>query len=230
MDQLNSTTFTLDRQRGQHLKFEDRCSIRIFNKLGYSLRKTAETIGCSASTSAGVQESAMAQKDVILSILLNADSKITKSIVHVAINLISLIQTQNSSNGLLSRSRLANGHLMPAQVIARKHELFAADKIPCTKTLYTELWAGNLPLTPFDVPEALRRTTKHIKLVRISAFLDPVQMNALRLLRSESNAATGKQIPLQDSWKPEALYAPLFTFLYFCLLLLGLSGILSFLL
>ena len=50
MDQLNSTTFTPDRQRGQHLKFEDRCSIRIFNKLGYSLRKTAETIGCSSST------------------------------------------------------------------------------------------------------------------------------------------------------------------------------------
>ena len=50
MDQLNSTTFTPDRQRNQHLKFEDRCSIRIFNKLGYSLRKAAEAIGCSAST------------------------------------------------------------------------------------------------------------------------------------------------------------------------------------
>lgn len=42
MVQLNSTTFTPDRQRGQQLKFEDRCSIRIFNKLCYSLRKTAE--------------------------------------------------------------------------------------------------------------------------------------------------------------------------------------------
>ena len=50
MDQLNSTTFTPDRQRGQHIKFEDRCSICIFNKLGYSLRKTSETIGFSAST------------------------------------------------------------------------------------------------------------------------------------------------------------------------------------
>lgn len=49
-DQLNSTTFTPDRQRGQHLKFEDRCSICIFNKLGYSLRKTVENIGCSDST------------------------------------------------------------------------------------------------------------------------------------------------------------------------------------
>lgn len=50
MDQINSTTFTPDRQKGQHLKFEDRCNIRIFNKLGYSLRKTAETICCYTST------------------------------------------------------------------------------------------------------------------------------------------------------------------------------------
>lgn len=35
---------------GQHLKIEDRCSIRIFNKLGYSLRKTNETIGFCTST------------------------------------------------------------------------------------------------------------------------------------------------------------------------------------
>lgn len=32
--------------------------------------------------------------------------------------------------------------------------------MPCTKTLYNELWAGNLPLTPFDVPKALRRNHK----------------------------------------------------------------------
>lgn len=96
VDQLNSTTFTPDRQRDQHLKFEDRCSIRIFNKLGYSLRKTAETIVFYASTVLNeLRESSIAQEDVILSILLNSDSKITKSIVQVAISLISLIQTQN---------------------------------------------------------------------------------------------------------------------------------------
>lgn len=32
--------------------------------------------------------------------------------------------------------------------------------MPCTKTLYNELWAGNLPLAPFDVPKALRRNHK----------------------------------------------------------------------
>jgi len=50
MDRTYSTTFTPDRERGQHLKFEDRCSIKIYKKLGYSLRKIAEAINCSAST------------------------------------------------------------------------------------------------------------------------------------------------------------------------------------
>ena len=50
MDQLNTTTFTPDRERGQHLKFEDRCSIKIFKKLGYSLRSIAAELNCSPST------------------------------------------------------------------------------------------------------------------------------------------------------------------------------------
>lgn len=44
MDQTYSTTFTPDRERGQHLKFEDRCSIKIYKKLGYSLRKKMSEI------------------------------------------------------------------------------------------------------------------------------------------------------------------------------------------
>ena len=108
MDQLNSTTFTPDRQRRQHLKFEDRCSIRIFNKLGYSLRKTAETIGCSASTVLNELRRGVGKRNGTRGRNTEYSGK------RVAINLISLIQTQNSSNGLLNRSRLANGHLMPA--------------------------------------------------------------------------------------------------------------------
>ena len=50
MDQLNTTIFTPDRERGQHLKSEDRCSIKIFKKLGYSLRNIAIELNCSPST------------------------------------------------------------------------------------------------------------------------------------------------------------------------------------
>lgn len=50
MSQPNSTIVLLDRERGQHLKFEDRCSIRIYKKLGYSLREIAKAVDCSPTT------------------------------------------------------------------------------------------------------------------------------------------------------------------------------------
>ena len=40
---------------------------------------------------------------------------------------------------------------------ARRYNLFNAKQIPCTKTLYNMLWAGKLPLSLFDVPQALKR-------------------------------------------------------------------------
>ena len=40
---------------------------------------------------------------------------------------------------------------------ARLQNLFQPEQIPCTKTLYNMLWAGKLPLSLFDVPQALGR-------------------------------------------------------------------------
>jgi transposase len=178
MDQLNSTTFTPDRQRGPHLKFEDRCSIRIFNKLGYSLRKTAETIGCSASTvlnelrrGVGKRNGTRGRNPEYSAKRGQQNYEINRSRCHKPHKLDS---NSEFVKWLAKQIKTRKWSLDACVGYARKHELFAADKIPCTKTLYSELWAGNLPITPFDVPEALRRTTKHIKLVRISAFLDPV--------------------------------------------------------
>lgn len=48
MDRNNSTT--AEREKGQHLRFEDRCNIKTCSKLKLSLRKTAEVVGCVAST------------------------------------------------------------------------------------------------------------------------------------------------------------------------------------
>lgn len=178
MNQLNSTTFTPDRQRGKHLKFEDRCSIRIFNKLGYSLRKTAETIGCSASTvlnelrrGVGKRNGTRGRNPEYSAKRGQQNFEINRSRCHKPHKLDS---NSEFVKWLAKQIKTRKWSLDACVGYARKHELFAADKIPCTKTLYTELWAGNLPITPFDVPEALRRTTKHIKFVRISAFLDPV--------------------------------------------------------
>ncbi len=48
MDHNNFTT--PERDKCQHLRFEDRCSIKTCRKLKLSLRKTAEVAGCVAST------------------------------------------------------------------------------------------------------------------------------------------------------------------------------------
>ncbi|MBQ5758858.1 MAG: helix-turn-helix domain-containing protein, partial [Schwartzia sp.] len=47
MSRNNSTMITPSRERGQHLKFEDRVSIKIYRKLKYTLRAIAEALGCS---------------------------------------------------------------------------------------------------------------------------------------------------------------------------------------
>ena len=48
MDRTNFTT--PEREKGQHLGFEERCSIKTCKKLGLSLRKIGEVVNCSAST------------------------------------------------------------------------------------------------------------------------------------------------------------------------------------
>ena len=40
---------------------------------------------------------------------------------------------------------------------ARKHKLFLPTEMVCTKTLYNEVWAGNLVLESLELPEALKR-------------------------------------------------------------------------
>ena len=40
---------------------------------------------------------------------------------------------------------------------ARKHKLFSPAEMVSTKTLYNEMWAGDLALEPLELPEALKR-------------------------------------------------------------------------
>jgi IS30 family transposase len=46
---------------------------------------------------------------------------------------------------------------------ARLHDLFETDETVCTKTLYNTLRAGQMPLTPFELPEMLKRKPRTLK-------------------------------------------------------------------
>lgn len=53
---------------------------------------------------------------------------------------------------------------------AKLHNLFQDDEMVCTKTLYNELEAGNLPLTVFEVPDVLKRRVLNIPLEELAKY------------------------------------------------------------
>ena len=164
MDHCYSTIDMPERERGQHLNFESRCSIQIFHKLGYSLRRIAAEINCSAST------------------VLNELRRGTKKRKNNRGRNPIYSARRGEANYQTNRTRCHKPHKIEScgpfvqwvtkQVkehkwsldacvgYAKKHQLFPEDEMVSTKTLYNELWAGNLPLTLFDVPEALSRKKK----------------------------------------------------------------------
>ena len=164
MDHLNFTTFTPDRERGQHLKFEDRCSIKIFKKLGYSLRSIASAIDCSPSTvlnelkrGTGKRNGSRGRHPEYSAKRGQANYESNRSKCHKAHKLAEC----GAFVEWMTRQVKDHKWSFDACVgYARRKRLFPENQIPCTKTLYNELWAGNLSLSLFDVPEALGRSRK----------------------------------------------------------------------
>ena len=164
MDQFYSTTLTPDRERGQHLKFEDRCTIKIFHKLGYSLRTIAAIVNCSPSTvmyelrrGIGTRKSNVGRPPEYSAKRGQANYEINRSRCRRAHKL-------NAENPFLEwtvrKVREQHWSLDACVGYARRNNLFPKDQIVCTKTLYNELLAGNLPLKPMELPEILSRRTK----------------------------------------------------------------------
>ena len=56
MSRNNSTMITPSRERCQHLKFEDRVSIKIYRKLKYTLTAIADVLDCSPSYGTSITE------------------------------------------------------------------------------------------------------------------------------------------------------------------------------
>lgn len=167
MDRLNTTTFTPNRERGQHLTFEDRCSIKLCKKLGFSLRKIASLIDCAASTvsnelrrGTGARNGHRGRFPEYSAKRGQRNYEINRTRCHKAHKLETAAPFLE---WVVKQVKVHKWSLDACVGYAKRHELFPAEQIVCTKTLYNELWAGNLPLTLFDVPEALSRKKKKPK-------------------------------------------------------------------
>ena len=161
MDHNNSTIYTPNRERGQHLTFEDRCSIKVYKKLGYSLRAIATAIGCSASTvlnelrrGAGVRNGNRGRFPEYSPKRGQRNYEINRSRCHKAHKLDA---SAPFIKWVANQVKQHKWSLDTCVGYAKRKVLFSEAEIVCTKTLYNELWAGNLPISVFDVPEACSR-------------------------------------------------------------------------
>ena len=161
MDQQYFTTLTTNHKRGQHLKFEDRCTIKGLHQLGYSLRRIATAINCSPSTVLNeLQRGTGARKG---SHGRKPEYSPKRGQQHYTLNRLHscrkyFLTANNPFIRWMLRMMKAKKWSFDACVgFARRHQLFPDDIIPCTKTLYNMLWDHRLPLSPFDLPEALGR-------------------------------------------------------------------------
>lgn len=164
MDRNHSTT--PEREKGQHLRFEDRCSIKTCKKLRLSLRKTAAVVGCAASTvlnelrrGTGVRNGNRGRFPEYSAKRGQANYEINRSRCHRD---SSLDPNSPFIEWVVKQVKEHGWSLDACAGRAKKRKLFPKEQIFCTSTLYDAVWAGKIPLSPFDLPEALsRKQTKH---------------------------------------------------------------------
>lgn len=171
MSRNNSTTITPSRERGQHLKFEDRVSIKIFKELGCTLRTIADALDCSPSTimyelrrGTGERNGSRGRFPQYNAKRGQANYEMNRSRCHRKAKALNgnpfidwvvgkVLNEKVSIDSCVGRAKLINKYPQEYMV--------------CTKTIYNAVWAGSIKLTPFNLPEALHRQKKRNR-VRIN--------------------------------------------------------------
>lgn len=166
MDRIYYTTKTTEHARSKHLKFEDRCSIRIYNKLGYSNRYIAKELNCSPSTigyelkrGTGERHGSRGRKPEYSAKRGQSVYNENRSNCHRK----SEISAENPFVvWLISKVKNEKWSIDACVGYARMHNLYPNETL-CTKTVYNAVWNGTISLKPHDLPEALSRKTKKRK-------------------------------------------------------------------
>jgi len=176
MDHLDYSTEAPARKRGQHLTFQDRCTISILHDQGKSYREIAAVVNCSPSTICYELRRGTAPKT----------SKYGRSPKYLP-NRGETEYRKNRRNSVkpykFSPDSAFGQWVIPKILIekwspdacvgyAKLHHLFPEEEIVCTKTLYNAVWGKRLVIQPMDLPEAIKRNhepaRKHKRLMGTS--------------------------------------------------------------
>lgn len=161
MDCHDYITVEQERKRGQHIQSGERGAIQRLSRLGYSLRQIGEACNCSASTVLNELRRGTPPRKSNKGRAPGYSAKRGEA-----------VYTANRSrcrkphkidcctafiDWVVQQVREHRWSLDACVGYARLHQLFKVEEMVSTKTLYNELWAGRLPLTLFEVPDALKR-------------------------------------------------------------------------
>ena len=204
MDCQGYITGPAERKKGQHLQREERGAIQHLKCQGYTNRAIAREIGCSPSTVANElrrgtppRKSNKGRKPGYSArhgeAVYKANRKHSRKHHRIC-------RCAHFLRWVVKQFKEHKWSLDSCVGYARLHGLFPADEMVCTRTLYNEVWAGNLDLSVTELPEAIKRKTKKRRVLENkkrygTSISEHPEIASLRLEEGhwEGNTVVGKR-------------------------------------
>lgn len=166
MDHQDYIIITPDRERGQHLTFEDRCTIKILRKQGQSYRAIAAQVNCSPSTIGYELRRGTPTKTSNLGRPTAYSAKRGEAVYHENRKNCHKPHKLTKTNpfGIWVSEQVKSSKkwsLDACAGYAKRNNLFPTDQLVSTKTLYNGVRSGRIGLNLFDLPEVLLRKKHH---------------------------------------------------------------------
>ena len=161
MDCRHYITDLPERKSGQHLQREERGAIQALKRQGLSNRAIARELGCSPTTIGNElrrgtppRKSNKGRKPGYSArhgeAVYKANRKHSRKHHRIC-------RCAHFLRWVVKQFKEHKWSLDSCVGYARLHGLFTADEMVCTRTLYNEVWAGNLDLSVTELPEAMKR-------------------------------------------------------------------------
>lgn len=156
MDHTQYTTNEAERKPGKHLTAEDCGAIQAMKQLGHSNRAIARYLHCSPATiSNELRRGTPPRTGPGYS--AKRGEAVYKANRRRSHKLHRIDKCTSFVQWVVTQVRSEKWSIDACVGCARKNKLFPGNETVCTKTLYNELWTGNLSLNVPELPEAIKR-------------------------------------------------------------------------
>jgi IS30 family transposase len=167
MDKIDSITISAERKRGQHLQAEDRGAIQALKAQGCSNRAIAKILGCSPTTVGNELKRGTpprkSNKGRAPSYSAKRGEAVYKANRRACVKPLKAVRCETFLAWMVTQIREHKWSFDACCGHAKRHQMFRADEMVCTRTLYNMVWADLLPVKVTELPEALKRSPRKHK-------------------------------------------------------------------